>query len=164
MVMGYKMVANQEFDGVTIQLFQDVDPIGTLDGSDVPLGVSVTTTGGGAYDFTDLPAGNYIVDVTDTDNVLAGYVLTGGADPRFVSILSNTDYDDADFGYQEQTGSIGDFVWNDLNGNGVQDGGGEVGIDNVAVQTLSGCYPNWDIRRQRCASRPTCSDHRWRCL
>src|SRR5262249_61408824 len=40
-----------------------------------------------------------------------------------------------DFGFY-QPASVGDFVWNDLNGNGVQDGG-EPGINGVTL-TLSG--------------------------
>ena len=36
-----------------------------------------------------------------------------------------------DFGYY-QKGSIGDFVWNDLNGNGIQDSG-EPGIQGVTL-------------------------------
>jgi len=31
------------------------------------------------------------------------------------------------------TGSIGDFIWNDLDGDGVQDGGSEVGFEGVIV-------------------------------
>ena len=39
------------------------------------------------------------------------------------------------------TGSIGDFVWDDLNGNGCQDAG-EPGITNVTVELYSGCSPS----------------------
>ena len=40
-----------------------------------------------------------------------------------------------DFGLKG-TGEIGDFVWNDLNGNGIQDAG-EPGIPNVTVQLFN---------------------------
>jgi hypothetical protein len=36
------------------------------------------------------------------------------------------------------SGTIGDFVWNDLNGNGCQDGG-EPGIQGVTVDLVQGC-------------------------
>jgi uncharacterized repeat protein (TIGR01451 family) len=41
------------------------------------------------------------------------------------------------FGISPCTGKIGDFVWNDLNANGIQDSG-EPGIGGVAVQLKSG--------------------------
>ncbi|MDJ0655199.1 MAG: SdrD B-like domain-containing protein [Xanthomonadales bacterium] len=44
-------------------------------------------------------------------------------------------------------GSIGDFVWNDLNGNGLQDGGAEVGIANVTLELDDGsCTLGVDCR------------------
>ncbi|KAA3659875.1 MAG: hypothetical protein DWQ04_21005, partial [Chloroflexi bacterium] len=121
-------------DGVTLQLYRDVAPIGTLDGSDVALGSPVTTASGGVYDFTDLPAGDYLIDITDTGGVLTSYALTIGSDPQAVTLSAGSDYNNADFGYQEQTASIGDFVWTDLNGDGVQDGGSEAGIDGATLQ------------------------------
>ena len=43
------------------------------------------------------------------------------------------DYVNADFGFTPlPTGSIGDFVWNDTNGDGVQDPG-ETGIPGITV-------------------------------
>ncbi len=45
-----------------------------------------------------------------------------------------------DFGYYDTPASIGNFVWDDLNGNGIQDAG-EPGIDGVEV-TLMVNYPN----------------------
>ncbi len=40
------------------------------------------------------------------------------------------------------TAIVGDRVWNDINGNGVQDGGAERGIPGVTVQVLAGCSGN----------------------
>ncbi len=37
------------------------------------------------------------------------------------------------------TAVVGDYVWNDINGNGVQDGGAERGVPGVTVQLLAGC-------------------------
>ncbi|MBK9463111.1 MAG: carboxypeptidase regulatory-like domain-containing protein [Sphingobacteriales bacterium] len=51
-----------------------------------------------------------------------------------VTLGVGEDYVVADFGFVP-TGSIGDYVWNDLNGDGVQDAG-ETGISGVTV-TLS---------------------------
>ena len=110
-------------DGVSIQLYRDVAPIGTLTGSDIPVGPPAVTAGGGIYDFTNLAAGTYLVDVDETSALLVGFGLTGGTDPMPVSITAGEDYNAADFGFQQQDASIGDLVWNDLNGNGVVDGG-----------------------------------------
>lgn len=36
--------------------------------------------------------------------------------------------------FGDQVGNIGDFVWFDLDGDGIQDGGSEIGISNVTVE------------------------------
>src|SRR6185295_15362783 len=57
--------------------------------------------------------------------------------PASVTLASNNSSDlTIDFGYTKGVGSIGDFVWYDVNGNGVQDAG-EAGIAGVTV-TLGG--------------------------
>ncbi|MBL0146818.1 MAG: hypothetical protein IPP48_14920 [Chitinophagaceae bacterium] len=68
---------------------------------------------------------------------------------NFITLTANTEPDVAvdsdgtngnltlDFGIKG-TGALGNFVWNDVNGNGVQDGG-EAGIPNATV-TLT--YPD----------------------
>ncbi|MEJ2551449.1 MAG: SdrD B-like domain-containing protein, partial [Anaerolineales bacterium] len=71
-------------DGVTIDLIEDTNGNGAIDLGE-PVLSTQTTAGGGAYDFSGLAAGDYIVDVTDTGGVLTGYVLTGGTDPDAVT-------------------------------------------------------------------------------
>jgi len=119
--------------GVTVDLILDADGSGTINAGDTVLGTLTTDTNGN-YDFTNLLAGDYIVDVTDTGNLLTGATLTGAAgvtDPEPVTIVTGQDYNDADFGYRG-VASISDFVWNDFNGDGVQDGT-EPGIENVTL-------------------------------
>jgi hypothetical protein len=119
-------------------------------------GVSVTdhatTSGNGAYLFSEAP-GTYTVTV-DASNfsgsgALAGYTVTptlvgsnraidSNASPSGTSpgTLSGGASDlTVDFGYFKNV-TVGDFVWNDLNGNGVQDSG-EPGIQGVTL-TLTG--------------------------
>lgn len=88
-------------NGVTVDLIEA--------GSDGILGTpddvfidTQTTAGDGDYDFTGLAAGIYRADVTDTSNVLTGFILTGGTDPHDVTIAAGQDYNLADFGYQQQ--------------------------------------------------------------
>jgi hypothetical protein len=89
-----------------------------------------------------LDAGVYFVDVTDTEGVLAGLTLTTGpqssTDPSAPITLGPAQriYRDADFGYYNEpapgSAIIGDFVWYDYDGDGVQDPG-EPGVPGVTV-------------------------------
>ncbi|MCO6457238.1 MAG: carboxypeptidase regulatory-like domain-containing protein, partial [Pirellulaceae bacterium] len=129
--------------GVTVELR---DALGNV--------VATTTTdGNGDYSFTNIPDGTYTVDVTDTNNVLAGYWHSDGPndgfdnnsqdDPYTVSVGGGQTDDTADFGYYIETATIGDFVWNDVDGDGVQDMG-ELGISGATV-TLTITYPDGTV-------------------
>ena len=92
----------------------------------------------GFYQFTNLPGNgaDYLVMV-DSGTVPAGYVQTADRDStkdnKTVVELTNASVDNADFGYRPRSfSSIGDTVWYDTNGNGVQDSG-ENGINGVTV-------------------------------
>ncbi|RKZ45524.1 MAG: hypothetical protein DRQ41_00005, partial [Gammaproteobacteria bacterium] len=121
---------------VTIALYEDTDSSGDYtDGTDTLVNTQ-TTDSEGAYDFTGLNAGTYIVRVTDTHNVLNSFTPTSPAmDTQVVTVAAGDDHDVADFGYQDpQDASIGDLVWHDLDGDGVYDSGdGETGIDGVTI-------------------------------
>jgi hypothetical protein len=103
---------------------------------------TATTDGHGEYYFLQLADGRYLVDVTDLNGVLTGMTLTSGpfpgvnnnsqTDPYALSITNQANNYTADFGYLGPA-SLGDFVWEDLNGNGIQDGG-ESGIAGVTVE------------------------------
>src|SRR5207253_1291806 len=101
---------------------------------------STTTSGDGNYTFANLNAGNYTVKVV-ASSLPAGltptYDLDGVATANTASLTlaAGTSRTDVDFGYK-YNGSIGDRVWNDANGNGVQDAG-EAGINGVTVQLLN---------------------------
>jgi LPXTG-site transpeptidase (sortase) family protein len=127
-------------DNVTVNLY---DGNGGL--------VSTTTTaGGGAYSFTQLPPGDYIVefvppvgytvspanqganDAVDSDaNTVTGRTST-------ITLIAGETNNTIDAGlHQPGTAALGDFVWDDLNANGIQDAG-EIGIDNVTVNLYNG--------------------------
>ncbi len=129
--------------------------------------VSTTTTSDGSgstpagyYIFEDLPSGDYVVVVDDSDADLNGASQTadpnsGGFacdDPQLVSLgYPACDHRDTvdvsygsstlgvDFGYQP-AGVIGDWIWNDVNGDGIQDIG-EAGISNVKVYLCTSSSP-----------------------
>ena len=126
-------------DGVTVTL---------LDGSGAPLpGRVATTAGGGLYHFTGLVPGDYKVQFSAP----AGYAVTlrdqGGNDAAdsdagpasgitgTYTLVSGQTETTVDAGLYQPV-AIGDRVWVDANGNGVQDGG-EPGLGNVTVTLVN---------------------------
>ncbi|MCP4201632.1 MAG: DUF11 domain-containing protein, partial [bacterium] len=109
----------------------------------------------GAYSFSGVPLSDngdgdasdadYLIDVTDIDGALAGLQRTAGvagvddnsqADPYALNLTAIGTSDlTADFGYTAvgEFGSIGSFVWRDLNGDGDVDAG-EPGIGGVTIE------------------------------
>ncbi|MBD2700859.1 hypothetical protein IC229_09430 [Spirosoma sp. BT702] len=116
-----------------------------LDGNNTPI-ASVTTTSTGLYSFTGLTPG---VPYSLSFSTPVGYTATladqGGnddldADPigglvsfTLTSGQSNTS---VDAGYYPVTAALGNFVFEDLNHNGIQDTG-EPGIQGVVVTLIS---------------------------
>ncbi|MDM8517097.1 SdrD B-like domain-containing protein, partial [Desulfobacterales bacterium HSG16] len=94
--------------------------------SDGNVVMDTTTSGVGTYTFSDIIKGVYTIHETDP----SGFTSTTG---NIVPVtISGGSADIVDFGDQ-QTGTISGTVFNDINGNGVQDAG-EVGIGGVTVQ------------------------------
>ena len=135
--------------GVTVALVADLNSNGAWDMGEPIIGTTVTDASGG-YLFAGLPDGKYLVWVNDTDNVLAGKAQTYDSDGLGTPHISAVDLDstgvnavpvnntDQDFGYRPlgQTataGLIGDRVWLDIDGDGVQDAG-EPGLEGVRVE------------------------------
>ncbi len=123
--------------GVIVNLLDDMgNPV--LDPAGNP--ITATTDANGEYLFDNLPAGDYTVEIDPSNftagGALEGYAQTfdedGGNDGTIdVTLDSNEDHITADFGFQG-TASIGDTIWEDTNGDGVQDPG-EAGIAGVTV-------------------------------
>ncbi|HKI01254.1 MAG TPA: SdrD B-like domain-containing protein [Thermoanaerobaculia bacterium] len=115
-------------NGVTVEL---------LDGANNVL-ATTTTAGDGNYTFGNLNAGNYKVRVTPPAGVAPTYDLdgVGTANIASFSLTAGQTRTDVDFGYRG-TASVGDRVWNDADGDGVQDAG-EAGINGVTVELLDG--------------------------
>ncbi len=104
------------------------------------------TDANGIYGFIDLLAGTYTVTVNSATlpaGLTQTFDLDGLATPNTATapLAEGENRTDVDFGYQPATppllGSIGDFVWQDTNGDGVQDAG-EPGIANVTVTLTDG--------------------------
>ena len=100
----------------------------TVPGSTTPF-ATTTTDSNGNYSFNNLPLGNFNVTVSGTP---AGFTPTT-TPPSPVSLTAaQPTRTDVDFGFALPNGSIGDTVFNDVNGNGVQDPG-EPGISGATV-------------------------------
>ncbi|MEM9598078.1 MAG: SdrD B-like domain-containing protein, partial [Acidobacteriota bacterium] len=126
--------------GVTVDLFLDLDGDGVLDPGEPRIG-STTTDGVGDYSFAGLPNGDYIVAVDTVGSAVEGFdqttqTATGGVQP---ATIAGADSTDNDFGFVDDSpavlnpAAIGDYVWLDVDGDGVQDIG-EPGIPNVDLQ------------------------------
>ena len=114
-------------NGVTVQL---------LDAGGTVLATAVTS-GNGTYIFGNLPGGTYSVQVVaatlpaalapsfDLDGIATAHRATAG-------LAGGQNRTDVDFGYRG-TGSLGDRVWRDLDGDGTQDVG-EPGINGITVE------------------------------
>ena len=145
-------------------LWTDADADGFMDGTESGglAGVTVVlrdaqgdivatavTDANGNYAFNNLPDGTYTVDVTDDANVLDGMWHSLGtsntdgysqSDPLTVTLTGSTTVTYADFGYYRDPAGLGNFVWEDLDKDGIQDLG-ESGLGGVVV-TLTTTWPS----------------------
>ena len=128
---GLQDVSEFGINGVTLEL---LDNGGTVI-------ATTSTTGNGNYSFPNLPLATYSVRVVTSTlpNGLAQTFDLDGTGTAHIATLTLTlaeaERDDVDFGYRG-TGSIGDRLWIDTNGNGVQDSG-ETGLNGVSVSLLN---------------------------
>lgn len=121
--------------GVTVTLY-------TSTGTQVS---STSTDATGMYQFTGLTPGSYYVEFT---NLPAGFEFTGqdagtdetvdsDADPvngstEWVTLSAGQNYPDLDAGIFTEKAGLGNFVWNDVNNDGIQDPN-EPGIPGITV-------------------------------
>ena len=96
----------------------------------VPINLTSTTLSDGKFEWTDLIPGVYSIRV---NNVL-GYVISQPVSGAYnnINLNSGSVLSDVDFGLY-QLASIGDRVWEDINGNGIQDTG-ERGLSGINIQ------------------------------
>jgi len=119
-----------------------------LDQAGNPTGATATTDANGSYSFTNLKPGTYSVQF-DKTTLPTNYIFTnadqGSNDAKDsdanvstgktaqVTLTSGQVYSDLDAGVMAIQAKLGDTVWEDKNGNGVQDSG-EAGLCGVSVQ------------------------------
>lgn len=136
---GVQDAGESGISNVTVNLYQDQDGDGVIDAEDALAGTA-TTDSNGNYTFSNLPAGNYIVEVDSANFAASGALenLTVSGDPdstkdsqHAVSLAAAQSYTTADFGYTSS--SIGDLIWQDNDGDGNRDNN-EPGISGVVVE------------------------------
>jgi uncharacterized repeat protein (TIGR01451 family) len=116
----------------SVTVYVDLNGDGVQEGNE-PF---ATTDTNGMYQIVSIPAGSYTVRV-NTNSLPAGVRPTYGPDgtntPNAANLtISNGQvFTNLDFGYIG-SGSISGYVWNDLNGDGVQEAG-EPGLSGVNV-------------------------------
>ncbi len=121
--------------GLSVSLSADIDGDGIFEYT-----ATTTTDGSGVYGFDNLPAGDFVITVTPPGGTEATYDQDSGTtapdNSTPFSLAADQDRDDIDFGLRG-TGTIGDFIWYDADGNGAQNEGTHAGIGGVIV-TLAG--------------------------
>ena len=135
-------------NGVTVDLY---------DSTQTNLLATTTTAYGGPnnvngyYQFTGLSAGSYVVAVDSTtlppsytpttSFVGSNSAIDSNGSPAAVTLATDSSVDETiDFGYVSPcNGTIGDFVWHDLNQNGIQDTG-EPGIGGITLDLYNSAY------------------------
>lgn len=130
-------------NNVTVQLYRDNDSNGVFSVGDTLVATTVTATVNGnlgSYQFTGLTPGAYVVRVDGADPDLPGTNWTGDPDAALdgqhgLTVSAGQDVVFADFGVRPPN-VLGDRVWNDEDGDGVQDAT-EVGIAGVVVALYS---------------------------
>ncbi len=150
---------------ITDTVWLDIGGDGLFDGADTPFaGVTVSLFGqGGAllattvtdaagdFTFTGLPDGTYTLSLSDVGGVLAGFGSTTGTTPPpfppaqgaagvLDVTLSGAGVIAENFGFNASSppapAVVGDTVWFDVNGDGIQDPG-EPGLPNVKVRLIN---------------------------
>jgi uncharacterized protein YkvS len=145
---GQKEINDLAIVGVKVELLDALKQAAKdLNGNAI---ISTTTDASGNYQFSNLKAGNYFIkftnpvgfqstlqnqgsDATDSDIDLIGFSAE-------IVLAENSNNQTIDAGFYKPA-SIGDYVWEDLNGNGIQDLFDEKPIAGVII-TLNGTVAN----------------------
>ncbi len=90
----------------------------------------------GRYTFTGMPAGSYLVQVQDA-NLNSAYQLYPVNSSLFFTTLEDCKFQEHNFEYgKSNLPVLGDYVWYDTNGNGVQDEWYDANNDGVVTKNV----------------------------
>ena len=130
-------IQNANEDGIANVTVQLTPPAGVDIGAGAGVAITTVTDTDGNYIFSGLPvASGYQVTVTNPPAGLNQSYDEDGTASANTSVVNltvgNQEYLTADFGYAPSSGTIGDYVWSDVNGDGQQNPG-EIGLVGVTV-------------------------------
>ncbi|MCP4339393.1 MAG: hypothetical protein GY799_11020, partial [Desulfobulbaceae bacterium] len=147
---GIQDISETGMNGVAVSLYKDADGDGIAEPNEddgVSLGSTVTADNDdgnpGYYSFTDLPVGSYFVVFTppsdyvptiqdqDADDSIDSDTDNVSGQTQVTSLSAGENDLTWDAGYYRPA-SIGDYVWSDVNADGIQESD-ENGINNVTV-------------------------------
>ncbi len=141
----YSAASDMVLKGVSVALIVDSNANDVWDDGE-PVAATTYTSSTGEYLFSDIPDGDYVVVITDTENIIDRLVNSvdpdGGNDSYSGLTLSGTDNLVQNFGYVPANHGttdafVGDLVFLDADGDDTYDAG-EPGIEGVEVQLLDG--------------------------
>ncbi|TFH10848.1 MAG: DUF11 domain-containing protein, partial [Candidatus Atribacteria bacterium] len=131
---------------VSGRAWADINRNGTIDAGEIGIGSlsvrlldatgtfilrSKVTNPDGSYIFNAVTPGNYVLDIDETDpDMPVGYTVTYV--PTMPIVISAA-VSNVNFGFGPGTGTIGDYVWNDVDGDGLQN---EVGLGIPSVRLM----------------------------
>ncbi len=136
---GTNDIGESGISGVSVNLIDDSNGNGAWDAGE-PIIATVSSDENGEYLFSGLPDGDYLVHISDVDNVLGGLEQTSDPDSKLDATgaltLSGVDNLDQDFGYSaaghsSADGLIGDTIFYDRNNSGSPEAG--EGLPGVTV-------------------------------
>ena len=143
---GMQATNEESIPGVILSLYKDVDGNGLYDPAIDFFMDTTMTDANGQYLFINLPAGDYIVVVEEGETGFPANVsqtadpdepntYCSTCDATGAGTLTTDTLSTIDFGYQPYgTATIGDLVWYDANGDGMQVGATETGFADVSIQ------------------------------
>jgi gliding motility-associated-like protein len=118
-------------------------PQGTTTG---PILIRITNSNG-YYNFTGMASGNYLVQVQDA-NLNSANQLYPVNSSLFFTTIENCKYQIHDFGYDKSDLPVlGDFVWYDINNNGIQDEWFDANNDNLVTQNIPDANGTFDYSK-----------------
>ncbi|MCI5160497.1 MAG: hypothetical protein D3917_00430, partial [Candidatus Electrothrix sp. AX5] len=146
---GMQNIGDPGLSGITVELYRDVDQDGFFEpgGDDGAAVLTTVTDGNGNYSFEGIPPGDYWVDVDETtlptglvavtadlggDDTLDSDLDADAGGATVVTVTSDEVVETQDFGYVGTSPLLGDTIWYDADGNGIQDLG-EPGLKGVDV-------------------------------
>jgi gliding motility-associated-like protein len=113
-------------------------PINIVNGQNIISGPGVIqiTNAQGYYNYTGIPAGDYVLQVQDA-NLNVAYDLYNVTSSFLVLKVEKCNYLVRNFGYDKDVLPVlGDFVWYDLNNNGLQDEWYDANNDGLVTKNI----------------------------